>query len=121
MAESAERKHSMQDLEHAMLCDMSDTKQARAQRFATLVITALDGLAPLTFGMLVLLPFLLNGFWSDIAYSYYAGLGMAMLALFGLGAFLARVAKDNVIRSGVRMIVAGAVCVALSLLLNANG
>jgi predicted membrane protein (TIGR00267 family) len=119
MAESAERKHSMQDLEQAMLCDMSDTKQARASRFATIVIAALDGLSPLLSGMLVLLPFLLNRFWGDILYSYLAGLAMAMLALFGLGAFLATVARENVVRAGVRMIVAGAVCVALSLLLNA--
>jgi predicted membrane protein (TIGR00267 family) len=118
VAESAERKHSLQDLEQAMLSDLSDTKQARASRFATLVITALDGLSPLLSGIVVLLPFLLNGIWGDITYSYLAGLALAMVALFGLGAFLATVARERVMRAGVRMILGGVVCVGVTLLLN---
>ncbi|MBN1402712.1 MAG: VIT1/CCC1 transporter family protein [Anaerolineae bacterium] len=118
MAESAERKHALQDLEQSMLSDLSDSKQARASRFAIIVITALDGLSPLLSGMVVLLPFLLNGLWGDITYAYLAGLTMAMLALFGLGAFLATVAREKILRAGVRMILGGAVCVGITLLLN---
>ncbi len=116
--ESAERKHAMQDLEHAMLSDMTNSKQARASRFATLVIAALDGLSPLLAGIMVLLPFLLGGLWSDITYSYLASLSMALIALFGLGAFLATVARENILRAGMRMILAGAICVAVTLLVS---
>jgi predicted membrane protein (TIGR00267 family) len=118
VAESAERKHAMQDLGQAMLRDMSNSKQARASRFAILVITALDGLSPLLAGLMVLLPFLFGDLWGDITYSYIAGLAMASIVLFGLGAFLATVARDNIIRAGMRMIVAGGVCVGITLLLS---
>jgi predicted membrane protein (TIGR00267 family) len=118
VAESAERKHAMQDLEQAMLRDMSNSKQARASRFAILVITALDGLSPLLAGMMVLLPFIFGSLWGDITYAYFAGLALALVVLFGLGAFLATVARENILRAGVRMILAGAVCVGVTLLLS---
>jgi predicted membrane protein (TIGR00267 family) len=118
VAETAERKHAMQDLGQAMLRDMSNSKQARASRFAIMVITALDGLSPLLAGLMVLLPFLFGDLWGDITYSYIGGLAMASVVLFGLGAFLATVARDNIIRAGMRMIVAGGVCVGITLLLS---
>jgi len=121
MAESAERKHALQDLEQTMLRDLSDSKQARASRFATMVITALDGLSPLIAGTAVLLPFFFGGLFTDITYAYLAGIGMAMIGLFGLGVFLAKIARDNIMRAGVRMIMGGLVCVAITLLLNIPG
>jgi VIT1/CCC1 family predicted Fe2+/Mn2+ transporter len=67
---------------------------------------------------MVLLPFLFGDLWGDITYSYIAGLAMASIVLFGLGVFLAKVARENIMRAGVRMILAGGVCVAVTLLLS---
>ena len=116
--ESAERKHELQELEQAMLRDLADTKQARASRFAVIVVSIIDGLSPLLAGMLVLLPFLLHGLWGVVKVSYFAALGMALITLFWLGVFLGKVARESAVRSGVRMILAGLVCVALSFFLN---
>jgi len=118
--ESAERKHGLQELEQAMLRDLGDTEQARASRFAVAVVSVIDGLSPLLAGLLVLLPFLLRGLWGSVEVSYYSALGMALVALFGLGVFLGKVARENAIRSGIRMILAGLVCVALSFFLNVH-
>jgi len=118
MTESAERKHNLRELEQAMLRDMHDTKQARASRFAVIVVSLIDGLSPLLSGMAVMLPFALTGLWGNVNISYGVSLGVAMVGLFALGAFLARVAQDNVLRSGGRMMIAGVVCIALSFLLN---
>lgn len=121
MTESAERKHDLADLEQAMLRDMADTKQARAGRFAVIVVSIIDGLSPLIAGFLVIAPFLLPQSVISIHTCYYVSLGMAMALLFGLGAFLAKVAKESVIRAGIRMMFAGAVCVGLSFLLGCAG
>lgn len=118
MTESAERSHELRELEQAMLTDLRNSKQARASRFAVVVVSVIDGLAPLLAGVLVLLPFVLAGPMGSMRVCFGASLGIALLALFGLGVFLARVARANLLRAGIRMIVAGIVCVALSLLLN---
>jgi len=118
VTESAERKHKLQDLEQAMLRDLRDTRQGRASRFAAIVVSIIDGLSPLAAGMLVLMPFLLHNLAGSMEVMYFSALGMALLALFGLGIFLGKVARENIIRSGLRMIIAGAACIALSFLLN---
>jgi len=118
MTEAAERKHDMHELEQAMLRDMSKTTQARAARFAVIVVSLIDGLSPLLAGILVVSPFFFTHLWGDITVSYIASLAIALVMLFVLGAFLAKVAKENVFRSGIRMLIAGLVSVALSFLLN---
>ena len=118
MTESAERKHDLRELEHAMLRDLHETKQARASRFAVIVVALIDGLSPLVAGAIVMLPFIVQPTCSDMRMCYGIALGVALVMLFVLGVFLARVAKENILRSGLRMIVAGIACVLLSFLLS---
>ena len=77
----------------------------------------MDGLAPLLASLLVLSPFFLTHLWGNILYSYYAAVAIAMLSLFGLGAFLGRISKQNMVIAGVKMIVAGAMALVLSYLI----
>lgn len=121
VTESAERKRELQDLEHAMLRDLGETEQARASRFAAIVVSVIDGLSPLVAGMFVLLPFFFAGAWFAAGTSYVAALAMAFLLLFGLGVFLGKVARENALVGGVRMVVAGLVCVALTFLISGGG
>jgi predicted membrane protein (TIGR00267 family) len=117
LTESAERQRSLDDLEEYTLSDLSDTRIGRASRVAVIVVAVVDGLAPLLASSLVLAPFLLTGAWGDVLYSYALALVSAMASLFGLGAYLGRISKKNVIVSGSRMIVAGLLSLALSFLL----
>ena len=121
MTEAAERKHELAELEQAMLRDLSDSKQARAGKFAVVVVSIIDGLSPLLAGFVVILPFFLAVARVDIQVCYYASLGIALLMLFALGMFLANIARDNLIRSGIRMLFAGLVCVGLSYSLGVAG
>ena len=121
VTESAERKRELQDLEQAMLRDLGETEQARASRFAAIVVSVIDGLSPLVAGMFVLLPFFFAGAWFAAGTSYVAALAMAFLLLFGLGVFLGKVARENALVGGLRMIVAGLVCVALTFLISGGG
>lgn len=114
MTESAERKRDLNDLESHTLTDLSNTKIGRASRVAVVVVALVDGLAPFLSALVVLLPFFFSGLLDDIVLSYYASLGMALLVLFALGAFLGKVSKENLIISGVKMIGAGLVSILLS-------
>lgn len=117
LTESAERQRSLDDLEEVTLTDLSDTRIGRASRVAVVIVATVDGIAPLLASFLVLVPFFLTSVWGNILYSYYLALVIAMLSLFALGAFLGTISKQNVLIAGLKMIVAGAVALLLSYLL----
>ena len=117
LTESAERQRGLDDLEEHTLTDLSQTRIGRAARTAVVVVAAVDGLAPLLASLLVLLPFFLTHLWGNILYSYYAAGIIAMLGLFGLGAFLGRISKQNLLIAGLKMIIAGVMALVLSYLI----
>ncbi len=121
MTEVAERNRALQELETVMLRDMKGSRQARAHRFAVIAVAVVAGLSPVVAGMLVLGPWILNGAIGSIAFAYAASLAIALAMLFGLGVLLGRLSKQNLILSGMRMLVAGLACVGLSVLLNVAG
>jgi predicted membrane protein (TIGR00267 family) len=114
LTESAERRRGLDDLENHTLTDLSQTRIGRASRVAVVVVSVVDGLAPLLASGLVLVPFFLSHMWGSVLYSYYSALVIAMVALFSLGAFLGRVSRQNVLLAGLKMIVAGVMSLALS-------
>ncbi len=118
ISEKAERKRELDELGRALLADLSDTKQARAGHVASIVVSAVDGLSPFLAAFFVVIPFLFAGMLSNIAYAYYASIAFALLFLFGLGVFTGSVGRQNVIVSGVRMLIAGIVCIVLSFILS---
>jgi len=85
------------------------------------VVALVDGLAPFLAALVVLLPFFFSGLLANVVLSYYLSLAMALVVLFAVGAFLGRVSKDSLLISGLKMIVAGLVSIALSYLLKVEG
>lgn len=118
ISEKAERKRELDELGRALLSDLSDTKQARAGHVASWVVSAVDGLSPFFAAFFVVLPFLFAGLMGNIDYVYYTSIAFALVFLFGLGVFTGSVGRQNVVTAGLRMLVAGVVCIALSFLLN---
>lgn len=117
LTESAERKRDLDDLQNHTLTDLGQTKIGRASRTAVVIVALIDGLAPFLSALVVLVPFFFTAVLANIAISYYLSLGMALAALFGLGAFLGKVSRDNLVLSGVKMIAAGMVSMLLSYVL----
>ena len=117
LTESAERQRSLDELENHTLTDLSQTRIGRASRAAVVVVSAVDGLAPLLASFLVLTPFFASDLLGGILNSYYAALVVAMLALFGMGAFLGRISRQNVYVAGLKMILAGVMSLLLSYLI----
>jgi predicted membrane protein (TIGR00267 family) len=117
LTESAERRHEIDELEKQTLCDLQDTKIGKASRMAAVMVAVVDGLSPFLASVLVLVPFFLVGLLPSMAWSFYAAFAMALLTLFGLGLFLGRISKENLLLSGIKTVFAGTVCMALSYLL----
>jgi predicted membrane protein (TIGR00267 family) len=117
LTESAERQKSLDDLEEHTLTDLSDSRIGRASRFAVVIVALVDGLAPLLASLLVLSPFFVTRRWGDVLYAYYFAVGIAMVSLFGLGAFLGRISRQNIWIAGLKMITAGIAALLLGYLI----
>lgn len=117
LTESAERRHEIDELERVTLTDLQDTRIGRASRMAVVMVAAVDGLSPFLSALLVVLPFFLASLFPSVMYAYYAAIGMALLALFGLGIYLGNISKENLILSGIRTTIAGIVCIGLTYLI----
>ena len=115
-SEIAERKKEMDDLSEATLYGLEETVISRAQRFAAIVLSAVNGISPILTAFIPLSPFFFGKF-IPITYCYWTGFGLAFLVLFGIGLFLGKISRTNLIINGFKMLIAGGACVGLSLLL----
>jgi predicted membrane protein (TIGR00267 family) len=115
-SESAERKKELDDLSESTLYGLEETVISRAQRFAAIFLSAVNGFSPTIMAFIPLIPFLFGSI-IPIQYCYWAGFGLAFLILFGMGIFLGKVSRTSLIVSGLKMLIAGGICVGLSLLL----
>jgi len=113
LTESAERRHAMDELEHVTLTELRDTRIGKASRVAVWMVAAVDGLSPFLSALLVLIPFFFSGM-IGIQSAFYASVAMALISLFGLGIYLGRISKVNLVASGIKTAIAGVVCIALS-------
>ena len=117
LTESAERRHELAELERTTLTDLHDTKIGKAARSAVVIVAMVDGLSPFMAAFLVVIPFFFAGFLPSIEYAFYASLGMALVSLFGLGAYLASISEENKVAYGAKTAIAGIVCMGLTLLM----
>lgn len=115
-SETAERKREINDLEESTLHNLDKTIISRAQKFAAIVLAFTNGLSPVLTAFIPLTPFLFGKYLS-VNICYYIGFGLAFLILFGMGLFLGKISRTNLIISGIKMLIAGGFCVILSLLL----
>ena len=115
-SETAERRRELDDLEESTLHNLDETIISDAQKFATRILAAVNGLSPVLMAFIPLVPFIF-GKYIPIDICYYSGFAIAFLILFGIGLFLGKISRSNLIVSGIKMLLAGGFCVALSLLL----
>jgi predicted membrane protein (TIGR00267 family) len=121
LTESAEREREMDELSSFTLTDMNDTRVGRASKKAVVAVAIVDGLSPFLGALIVLIPFFLASLLPSIMVAYYASIGMALLALFGLGIFLGVISRGRLIVSGIRTVTAGVVSILISYLMGVEG
>ncbi len=120
LTETAERQRELSELEKVSLIDQTNTSIGRASRFAVIVVSIVDGLAPALAAMIVLIPLFLGTLIDDPVLSYALAGGTALLCLFGLGMFLGKVSNKNLIVFGMKTLLAGLVAIAINFLLGAE-
>ncbi|MHA1264338.1 MAG: VIT1/CCC1 transporter family protein [Candidatus Helarchaeota archaeon] len=121
LAESAERKRELKQLEHAMMTDLSKSIMARASRFATIFSALIDGISPALASIIGILPFFFGfGVVDHELFNilFYISLGVNLTMLFFLGMFLGRVSKDNIFFMGFKVLTAGIVITLILFLMN---
>ena len=120
LTETAERQRELSELQKISLIDQKDTSIGRASRFAAIVVSVVDGLAPALAAMIVMTPLFLRSFIQDPVLSYALAGGVALLALFALGMFLGKVSEQNLLGYGVKTLLAGVAAIAINFLLGAE-
>ncbi len=121
MTETAERRRSLAELEGQTLSDLSDTRIGEASKAAIVIVTLVDSVSPFGAALLVLTPFFLASWVSDIAVLYWSSIAIALLSLVGLGMFLGRVSRTNILISSLKMLVAGVLTIGITYLLKVQG
>lgn len=103
VSESAERQHALGKLEEAMISDLHDSAYGDAMRWTPLLIALVNGLSPLLFSLLILIPLLLSNTGMLLPISpLYIAIIIALVIIFLLGSFIGRIAKTPWWHSGIR-------------------
>jgi predicted membrane protein (TIGR00267 family) len=101
--EKAERIRDIRDLEKHLMRSLKNSKPRERVNELSMVLAIIDGLSPMIVSLLVITPFI----FMSLPQAYYISLGMIGVTLFFLGIFVGKVAKENIVISGVKMILAG--------------
>ena len=120
MTESAERNHSLNELEDAMLINLDDTIYGQASRFVSIFAAVVDGLAPFLASIPSVIPFLLVPALLGLQTAFIISATACMVTLFALGVYLGTISGENVAISGAKMVVSGIAVAIIALLLNAH-
>jgi predicted membrane protein (TIGR00267 family) len=115
--ERAEMRAEIQDVEDAMLTDLSDTRVER-ERMSNQVVNALmSGLGPLLGLVVPLSPFLFEGALLTLFQATLVSVGIAVGVLFAFGAYMASISRQRWYVAGIRMGLAGVVVAVLNVFL----
>jgi predicted membrane protein (TIGR00267 family) len=120
MTERAERSHSLNELEDAMLVNLDDTVYGRAGRFISVFAAVVDGSAPFMASIPSVVPFLLVPGVINLVTAFFVSMGASIFTLFILGVYLGTISGENILYSGMKMVVSGAAVALIALLLNVH-
>jgi predicted membrane protein (TIGR00267 family) len=101
-AERVEKKLDISSLERAMLTRLSEEHKG-AFRFAAYASAFVHGVAPLIAALPPVVPFLFLPFGT----ATLAALGLTLVFLFAMGAYLGSLLRERIIVTGLRFIAAG--------------
>jgi len=103
VSEAAERERALGNLEKSMIKDLHASAHGEAARGVPLLIALVNGLAPLSISLLILVPLFVENAGAVLPVSpLYMAVLIALLLIFLLGVFLGRVAGVSWLRSGIQ-------------------
>jgi predicted membrane protein (TIGR00267 family) len=113
MTERAERLREVKSMELALHRKLDNTDYKKAYEFATLLTAFVDGVSPVLAATVLLSPFI----FVPLPDAYYYAFGLALIVFFALGAFLGKIAKEHILKTGLKFLLAGLACMVVILLL----
>ncbi len=102
-AEIAEIKKVVKEMEKHLLKKLAETNLEKEKKQVAFFIALVDGISPLITALLVLLPF----FFLSTRIAYYFSFAIVAIVLFLLGIFAGKTAKEDALKHGFRMLIAG--------------
>jgi predicted membrane protein (TIGR00267 family) len=121
VSESAERQRSLQELQEAMITDLSDSYHGEARRRVPVLIALVNGAAPLLISLIIIAPLWLADAGIPLPLPpLHAAIATALVVVFLLGVFLGRVAGIAWWMSGIRTLLLALVTAALIFLIAGN-
>jgi len=115
VAEISERKREIKEISRAVMRDIEETKIGRAHRFASIVIAIVDGLSPVVAVSAALSPFFFTVLSIRSMYILSITICFSVLALLGI--FSALIARERILSSAAKMLLAGVASAVLGELL----
>ena len=103
ISESAEKQQELRELENAMMADLQDSAHAQAARLMPYIVAVVNGLAPLLFAIVIIMPLVLAEWQTEwIAYPIETAAVVALVLIFFLGVFIGKISDSFWLWSGVR-------------------
>ncbi len=117
LSETAERKKELQDLEAALLADLSKSDYGKAIRYVPVLVAMVNGLSPLLISLLIISPLWLSQSGVQLPLSpYMMAIIFAMIIIFLLGVVLGSLSKQFWLWTGLRTLaIAGLTVLIISL------
>ncbi|NOQ80503.1 MAG: hypothetical protein GQ546_14020 [Gammaproteobacteria bacterium] len=103
ISESAEKKKELKELEDAMIADLQDSAHGQATRFMPFIIAVVNGLAPLIFSLIIMMPLGLAQWQPElITYPIETAVLVAFILIFFLGVFIGSISDSFWLWAGFR-------------------
>jgi len=117
-AERAEIRNKIRSIEAHLMKSLSDTAFSRKRENMAWIIGLVDGIIPLIIALILIAPFFfVNPGYMSMSLAYYSSLALVAVNLFILGMFAGRIAKENMFKQGVVMLLAGVIIGVIFMLL----
>jgi predicted membrane protein (TIGR00267 family) len=116
ISEAAEREKELKELERSLIKDLEGTAQSKAARVVPLLVALVNGLAPFSLALLIILPLLVAGAGSQLPISpLVLSIIIAFSLIFLLGAFLGKISGVFWLWSSLRTLLIAAITAAIIL------
>lgn len=103
LSEKAERKKELQDLEAALLSDLSESDYGKAIHYVPIFVALVNGFSPLVISLLIISPLWLAQAGMPLPLSpFVTAIILAMTLIFLLGTMLGKLSKEFWLWTGLR-------------------
>jgi predicted membrane protein (TIGR00267 family) len=107
-AERAERLRKLGELEKSLLLDLNNSVHMEAQRTAMIWAALVNALSPSLTALIAIMPFIFAYYGLiSINDAVILSLILILLVLFMIGVFLGKISRENLIISGIRIMIVG--------------